>query len=345
MSFFNEVEKRFDHKISSATEGFQIAVLKNNHLVFKENFGKTYRYYDLASLTKILYTVSAIQFLNEFELLMPDHSVKDYISDWKNPNTKIKHLLTHTAGLDWWQPFYKKIPRALPIEEKKHIVYDHIVHSKSKLTKKSQYSDLDFILLNALIEKSVGMPSEEFSKVLFECIDSPELFFQKNNRLKYKISDYAPTEKCPWRNKQLQGQVHDDNTWAMGGVSGHAGLFGSLEAVIQWSQYFYQSLHNNEDSWSRASTIQSYCHRAISKSRGDWALGYMMPTEGRASCGRHFSKASIGHTGFVGTSFWHDPKNKFTVIVLSNRVFPTRENQLFVKLRPILHDVAFELFN
>lgn len=345
MSFLQEVEKRFGQNFSTATEGFQIAVLKNNQVTFKESFGKTYPYYDLASLTKILYTVSAVQFLNEFDLLMPDHFVKDYISNWKNPKTQIKHLLTHTAGLDWWQPFYKKLPIAIPVEEKKHIVYDKIIRSNSKLSKNSQYSDLDFIMLNALIENCAGMPSEEFANLVFECIGSPELFFQKNNHLKYKKSDYAPTEKCPWRKKQLQGEVHDDNTWAMGGVSGHAGLFGSLEAMVQWSQCFYRALHENESCWSRAKTIKAYCQRAVPESLGDWALGYMMPTKGRASCGQYFSKNSVGHTGFVGTSFWHDPKNKLTVIVLSNRVFPTRENQLFVKLRPILHDVAFQLFN
>lgn len=345
MSFLNEVETRFGKKISSATEGLQIAVLKNNQLTFKESFGKTYPYYDLASLTKILYAVSAVQFLNEFGLLMPDHFVKDYITKWKNPKTQIKHLLTHTAGLDWWKPYYKNLPLNLPVEEKKHIVYDSIIRSNSKLSTKSKYSDLDFIMLNALIENCVGMSSDEFSKIVFECIDSPELFFQKNNHLMHKHSDYAPTENCPWRKNQLQGQVHDDNTWAMGGVSGHAGLFGSLEAVIQWSQYFYRTLHENQNFWCTSKTLKSYCQRAIPASRGDWALGYMMPTAGRASCGQHFSKDSVGHTGFVGTSFWHDPNNKLTVIVLSNRVYPTRENQLFVKLRPILHDVAFEFFN
>lgn len=342
--FIQEVEKRFNDSFNTTTEGFQIAVLKNNKLVFKQDYGVTYNYYDLASLTKIFYTVSALQFLNEFGLLLPDHFVKDYIFEWKNPKTQIKHLLTHTAGLNWWKPFYKKLDLKDSSEQKKQSVYKEIINSKSQLSTKSTYSDLDFILLNKLIESACGMDSNEFSKVIYKLIDCSDLFFHKNNKLKYAKNNYAPTESCPWRLKTLQGEVHDDNTWAMGGVSGHAGLFGSLDAVVKWSQWFYGSLHNDQVSWASPLVIKPYTKRAVAKSTGAWALGYMMPTKGRASCGKHFSANSIGHTGFVGTSFWHDPKNKLSVIVLSNRVHPTRDNNLFVKLRPIIHDVAFEFF-
>jgi CubicO group peptidase (beta-lactamase class C family) len=168
------------------------------------------------------------------------------------------------------------------------------------------------------------------------------LDFSINNIPQFDENFYAPTEFCPVRKKVLKGVVHDENTWAFGGVSSHAGLFGSIDDVATYGLTVRSQLQGIANYSVRQKTAQAFAARAIPEAVGDWAMGYMTPSMVSPSCGASFSKTSIGHTGFTGTSFWYDIKNDLAVVVLSNRVNYGRENKAYIQLRPQIHNWVYE---
>ena len=140
----------------------------------------------------------------------------------------------------------------------------------------------------------------------------------------------------------MRAEVHDENTWALGGISTHSRLFGSIEDVSAFGLNVRSQLQGIARYQVRQKTAQLFAARAIPVEMGDWAMGYMMPTLDGASCGPHFSILSIGHTGFTGTSFWYDPRHDLLVLILSNRIQYGRENKSFIQLRPKIHNWIFE---
>ncbi|MGZ3723862.1 MAG: serine hydrolase, partial [Bdellovibrionales bacterium] len=143
--------------------------------------------------------------------------------------------------------------------------------------------------------------------------------------------------------KVLQGEVHDDNTWALAGVAPHAGLFAPIEAVSDWGLKLRAAVLHDSKRFGDPKMVRRFVTRQIPPQVGDWGLCFMKPTKGAASCGRYFSPKSFGHTGFTGTSLWMDPIHDVLVVILSNRVHPTRDNKSFALLRPKLHDWIREL--
>jgi CubicO group peptidase (beta-lactamase class C family) len=153
---------------------------------------------------------------------------------------------------------------------------------------------------------------------------------------------YAPTGRCTIRNYNLQGEVNDQNTYALGGVSSHAGLFGSVDDVSWFGLFIRSHLLKQAHTFFKNKTIETFTKRAIPESQGDWALGFMLPTPGLASSGIFFSRESIGHTGFTGTSIWYDPRQDLLVTILSNRVAFGVDHQGFKEFRPKIHDWIVE---
>jgi len=153
--------------------------------------------------------------------------------------------------------------------------------------------------------------------------------------------DIAPTEMdSDYRKRMVWGEVHDENAWAMGGVSGHAGLFSTAPDIAVFAQMILNGgIYGHDRLLSRAVVRQFTTHVTI----GDSArtLGWDVPSE-PSSSGRYFSARSFGHTGFTGTSLWIDPQRKLFVILLTNRVHPTRFNEKIRQVRPSLHDAIFE---
>jgi CubicO group peptidase (beta-lactamase class C family) len=141
----------------------------------------------------------------------------------------------------------------------------------------------------------------------------------------------------------MRGQVHDENTWSLKGVAPHAGLFGTLDDLSKWGLLLRSAMRGkNSKHFASSPTVKLFTHRAISRTRGDWALGFMLPGKDTPSAGPHFSAQSVGHTGFTGTSIWYDPKRDLLVTIVSNRVHPTRENKEYITLRPRLHSLIVE---
>ena len=153
----------------------------------------------------------------------------------------------------------------------------------------------------------------------------------------------AATENCPWRERILWGEVHDPNAFAMGGVAGHAGLFGTAPDLMRFAQVILDVFHGRSDALPRELLV-AFTKRQGLPEKSDWALGWDTPTPGRSTSGRYFSAASIGHIGFTGTSLWIDLEREAIVVMLTNRVHQVAKKSRF-ELRPLVHDLVREGFD
>jgi CubicO group peptidase (beta-lactamase class C family) len=149
----------------------------------------------------------------------------------------------------------------------------------------------------------------------------------------------APTEKCPWRKKVLCGEVHDDNAYAMGGVAGHAGLFASAREV-DTILCRLEACHAGADDFLPQRIVEQFWTRDAAVPASTWALGWDTPSPERSTAGSLFSKHTVGHLGFTGTSMWVDVERGRHVVLLTNRVHPTRDNEKIREFRPIIHDLV-----
>lgn len=348
----NAVEKRLTAKIGEkwkgATPGLCLQVYLKGKLTADLAIGEVYPYYDWASLTKIVFSVTQVMNLVDAGKLNIDDLIGDELHWFRAPvkDVKLRDILSHSAGLTWWNPFYKSINRSFKRPKR----WEHLERLVAKEMKAAEhkkydgravYSDLDFFTLGSLMRMKTGLEFNEMWDELRERLGLSETTFHVGNKPVHARHLYAPTEKCPWRGMVIQGEVHDENTWALGGIAPHAGLFGPIEDLSRWGLRLRSSLRG-DDGLANPETVQLFAHRAIPRKRGDWALGFMLPSLKDSSCGKYFSKRSVGHLGFTGTSLWYDPVADVLVTILSNRVYPTRENKLFPQMRGFLHDCVIE---
>src|SRR5208337_436119 len=221
--------------------------------------------------------------------------------------------------------------------------------------KAANYSDLGFMLLGLILEKQMGERLDRLAQDFLPQID--ELHFSPidertengdlSSVIRHPSSDfrYAATQICPWRKRLLSGEVDDENAWTLNGVAGHAGLFGTARGVFKLLSFLLNIYEGNvtERLWPRDLVRLFWTRTEIFEDLSDWCLGYDTPSrKGYSSAGRHFSGNTIGHLGFSGVSFWLDLQKRIMIILLTNRVHPTRQNDEIRQLRPVLHDIIME---
>jgi len=301
--------------------------------------------FDLASLTKPIATVTALMLLTEAGLIRLDAPVDTYVSDCRQPDCDsptLRQLLSHCSGLPAWRPYYQTIDPALPASTRRREVYA-AVHSEPLLDRSGstvRYSDLGFILLGEIIEAVSGMPLDEFCRQnIFARLHLEDLGFRDQERTQAAEMPYASTEQCPWRQRILEGEVHDENAWIMGGVAGHAGLFGTARQVWQFAQSLMDGLRGQRWLVSPA-TLRTFTTCQNSPDGSTWALGWDTPTPGRSSAGQYISSTAVGHLGFTGTSLWIDTSKQVIVVLLTNRVHPSRQREGIRTFRPLIHDAV-----
>jgi CubicO group peptidase (beta-lactamase class C family) len=347
----NSFEKKLQRAIIEETKGrledytpsLDIEVYRRGKRVGHLHMGVKVKYYDLASLTKIIFAASVMMHLVDERKVNVGDSIHQYLPWWPHKKTTVADVLSHSAGLTWWKPFYKMVKGKSP-KAARETLRRHLAKEKLASKKKSVYSDLDILLIGFLMEAVTGQPLLEIWHDLKKKLKLRSIDFSVGNKPLHPRQQYAPTENCPWRKKVLRGEVHDDNTWSFGGVSSHAGLFGRIEDVSKWGLLLRKAYYSKSGSaLASHKTARLFTKRAIPPKVGDWALGFTMPSKTGSTSGKYFSPLSVGHTGFTGTSLWFDPKRDLLVVILTNRVYPTRENQNFRVLRPKLHDLIFEL--
>lgn len=335
--------KNIEDNIKDVTPGVLVRAYQNGRLVCDVGVGSTYAYYDMASITKIIFTVQAMMHAFEERKWSVDSTVNQFLSWFPHKETRITELLNHSSGLEWWKPFYKELNVNDSWQKRRDDLRKMIAGLGLTPSEVSVYSDVGFLVLGFILEEFYKMDLVSlWNKIKEQYYPGTTLEFHPRNQTTLRAGLFAPTEECPWRKKLLQGEVHDENTWALGGVSTHAGLFGSIDDLGWYSLHLRSQLMGVARYFIKQKTTQFFTKRSRPEGKGDWALGFMLPTPGSAGCGGYFSLNSIGHTGFTGTSIWYDPKADLSVVVLSNRLVYGREINRFAQLRPQIHNWIVE---
>ncbi len=306
--------------------------------------------FDLASVTKVIAATSAIMVLYEKGLINLDDKVTKYIPEFDNNgkgSISIKNLLLHNSGLKAWIPFYKYYKTK---EEVLNAIYNITLEYYPET--KFVYSDLNAILLGLIVEKVSGKNLNDFcQEEIFK-----KLGMKNTGFLPEMKENCVPTENDNyWRNRQLQGEVHDESAAILGGISGNAGLFSNardlnifMEMMLNRGKYYNPNTRGlKEERLFSETTIDLFTQRIEYKSYYNTrTLGWDTkpePTSYRIPCGESISDNCFGHTGYTGTSVWCDKDRKIYIIFLTNRVYPSRDNNGIKLIRPDLHNKIISL--
>jgi CubicO group peptidase (beta-lactamase class C family) len=296
--------------------------------------------FDLASLTKPLATTLAVMRLVQDRKIAVEQSLGDLLPECQQSDKaaiKLKHLLYHNSGLPDYRPYYKRLSKMemdlRRAELRRLLVKEPLIRPCGK---EVLYSDLGFMILAWVVEHIAGQRLDHFvTQGIYTPLGLKNLFFNAPGA-EDRRGPFAATEHCLWRRKILVGQVHDENAFVVGGIDGHAGLFGTADDVNRLLIELLCTYHGQKtDATFNRDLLHQFFKRLPNT---DKALGFDMPRLNNASCGRGFSANSVGHLGFTGTSFWMDLEKSIIVILLTNRVHPSRENERIKKFRPALHD-------
>jgi CubicO group peptidase (beta-lactamase class C family) len=304
--------------------------------------------YDLASLTKVVgLTTAAMLAVDEgrLELEAPvQRYVPAFVSAGKEAVT-IRMLLAHASGLPAWRPLFREAST-----RREAFALADSTPLESIAATAEVYSDLGTIVLTQVIE---AVYRERLDSLLERQVFQP-LGLRSTRYLPPAAwhDRIAPTEMDPWRGRVLRGEVHDENAALMDGVSGHAGLFGSAEDLLTFAEWMIQGWYGGT---AVRGTVPDLGHTAVPPFRrsvvreftrpqnlipgSSRALGWDTPSEG-SSAGTLLSPSSFGHTGFTGTSLWIDPEHDLAIVLLSNRVNPTRENPRWIPVRAAVADLV-----
>jgi len=304
--------------------------------------------FDLASLTKPLATTTALMKLVDDYRIGLDQPLSEIISTGslkeKNDLTP-RLLLNHSSGFTDWKPFYGDLVNHSQ-DERKKILRERIIGEPLVYTpgENCLYSDLGFMILEWIIEEAAGISMELFlERNFFNPLSLERTFLgTETSILKFTRDIFAATEDCPWRKKVIQGKVHDENAFTVGGYSGHAGLFGVAEEVFKIANLLREHYQGGREDHFNPETVREFFRRQDIVDGCTWGLGWDTPSPRDSSAGKYFSKKSVGHLGFTGTSLWMDLDQDVIVIFLTNRVHPTRENEKIRAFRPLLHNLIME---
>lgn len=322
---------------------------KDHEVIYNKAFGNftydknstkvsTNSIFDLASVSKVVGTTSAAMILvSNYELNLDDKVIK-YLPEFNN-NAKekitIRNLLLHNSGLPAFKKYYDIYSTA-----------DEVINDIMNLSldnppgEKYIYSDLGMIVLQKVMEKITSKTMDIFlSENLFVPLNMKSTMYNPPQKLKNKC---VPTELDNfWRMRLLQGEVHDERAFMLNGVAGHAGLFSTAEDLSKFVMMLLNNGKYKNQQIISSQIIDEWTTRQSNQS--DRGLGWDTKSPQNSSSGNYFSLNSFGHTGYTGTSIWVDKETKLFVILLSNRVHPTRNNIKIIKFRPIVHDAIYNL--
>ena len=290
--------------------------------------------WDMASLTKVIGMTSAMMQLVERGKVDLDAPVQTYLPEWTGASKEkvtVRHLITHQSGLPAFKQYFKNnvspdstlaLFIATPLDTLPGV--------------RMVYSDIGAILLGKIVERVSG---ETLDAYLVRHVFKP--LGMNQTRYKPPVSwrpRIAPTENDPWRGRHLVGEVHDENAYALGQVSGHAGLFSTAHDLDRLARAYLNGGVLGGGRLAKAATIKQFTTVADS-TFSSRALGWDTPSAS-SSAGHFMLRPAFGHTGFTGTSLWIDPHHNLYVILLTNRVNPTREHSKIGPVRVAVADAA-----
>lgn len=352
---YGDQEQRFsaafgilgDAIAARAFPGASVAVTYRGDIVALKGFGQfTYgkdsakvdptTIYDLASLTKVLSTTAMAMLLYERGELDLRAKVVDLLpefdtGDERRKEVTLRMLLAHSSGLPAYERLFERaktredlfrLAVTLPL------AHDPMTHA--------EYSDLGFILLGEILTKLAAEPIEEYCyHEIFEPLDMKDTTYCPGENVRDRIPPTVKDET--FRKKIIQGEVHDENAWVMGGVSGHAGLFGTARDVSR----FALCMLRLGSPILQSQTAARFTRRAELPPGTSRALGWDTPSKPSQS-GQYFLGRSFGHLGYTGTSLWCDPGRQLSITLLTNRVWPDCGSQAIKEVRPRFHDAIIE---
>lgn len=290
--------------------------------------------FDLASLTKVIVTATVAMQSSEANRFALDDRVAARLPAWRGEDrasVTMVDLLEHASGLTAYLPFY--------VDHVGRSEYEPAICSlplEYSPRSRSVYSDLGFMLLGFILADAGEAPLDVQFAPVAEALGAPDLLFRPGRRWRGTI---VPTEVDSWRGRLLVGDVHDENAWALGGVAGHAGLFGTVAGVGTFARSLLKTLAGEPGLVSQKTLRRFLQPSSVPGSSRALAWDTMRPT---SSCGSRIARSAFGHTGFTGTSLWIDPEREIYIVMLTNRVHPTRENEAIIPVRRALHDAVIE---
>ena len=346
---FEKVDSIIEEAISdSAFPGGVLLVSKDGKILHEKAYGNyTYDHnsqrmklstiFDLASVSKVVGTTTAAMMLYDQGKMDLDDKVTKYLPRFGNngkENITIRNLLLHNSGLAPFKKYYDLYSTA-----------DEVINDIMNLTPEQEpgskyvYSDLGMITLQKVMEKISGKSLDKYlNDNLFKPMGMNSTMYNPPANLK---NNCAPTEYDDfYRMRQLQGEVHDERAYMLNGVAGHAGLFSTAPDLAKFLQMILNKGEYNGKQFIKPETVELFTKKQSEQStRG---LGWDTKSPEGSSAGQYFSLLSWGHTGYTGTSVWTDPELESFVILLTNRVYPTRNNNKLSKVRPLLHDAIYQ---
>jgi CubicO group peptidase (beta-lactamase class C family) len=297
--------------------------------------------YDLASITKPVVAMTALRMVEKGTLSL-DTRTDSVVTDVRGGvggAATLEALLRHEAGLAAWGGLYLDVPHDTGTPAaRRWILSEASRRPVEGETARTVYSDLGYLIAGEVIARSAG---DKLDKVVAREVTEPlgisgDLFYpaalQPDKRAQV-VREAAPTEWCEWRGRLIRGEVHDENCAAFGGVAGNAGLFGTARGVAVFGRAVLDSFLGRSDFLTRETMQAALAPREGTTLR----LGWDGKSE-ESSAGRYLSAESFGHLGFTGTSVWCDPARDLVVVLLTNRVHPSRANERIKGFRPGFHD-------
>jgi CubicO group peptidase (beta-lactamase class C family) len=318
--------------------------------------------FDLASLTKPMATAS----LYLWETAAGRLDLEDPLARFfprrllsrSTADIRLRHLLSHSSGLPAYRPYFRELIQAPPEIRRERLACCILSEeTKEPPGRRSRYSDLGYILLGFILEHCGGRSLDDAASEFFRiagCRDQlgyrqfppPERPESVPEPARNERDRWVATEQCSWRNRLLQGEVHDENAFCLGGVAGHAGLFGTARSVWLWLARLWRWYRGEgAEAGSFGDGMRRFWTRQATREDSRWTLGFDTPSGTGSSTGSRFSERTVGHLGFTGTSFWLDLEQEIAVILLTNRVHPSRYDERIRTFRPLVHDIVMAAWN
>jgi CubicO group peptidase (beta-lactamase class C family) len=355
MSLPNSVKHLMQGAVSNDVfPGGVLLVSQGGHVLIHQAFGMadpgegtlvtTRTLFDLASLTKPLATTLAVMKLVERGQLTLENTLGDIMIACRGTDKagiSIRHLLYHNSGLPDYRPYFQDLAGEEP-SSRRALILGRILDEfpAYPIGEKVVYSDLGFMLLRGVVETVSGTRLDSLvQKEIYLPLHLKNLFFV-DTETPPPPERFAATERCLWRHVRIRGVVHDENAFTVGGVDGHAGLFGTasdIHCLLEEMLGTYSGALPGR--LFRSDLLKEFLDFGKGTER---ALGFDRPAAKESASGCHFSENSVGHLGFTGTSFWMDLDRSIIIILLTNRIYPGRDNEKLRFFRPVLHDAIME---
>lgn len=304
--------------------------------------------YDLASLTKALVTSILVMQAVEQGILHWDQRLGDFIKELAGrPEVTVRRALAHAAGFPAHRKFYEDaLASSAPTPATRAAVLERAAQEPLAYPpgSRSIYSDLGFILLGEVVERALGDRLDALAeRLIFRPLGLGRLGFvdlSLGRSPTFRGHPVAPTERCPVRGRLVVGEVHDLNAYAMGGIAGHAGLFGSAGDILNLVFALCRAFHGG-GAGPVGPTVLRQAWQPAGIPGSTWRLGWDGPAPHGSLAGALLSRRAVGHLSFTGCSLWIDPEQSTAVVVLCNRIHPeVRDDPRFRALRPAICDAA-----